>query len=111
MPAYQYAGVTPHRAFASEIESMFPKLDILWRETAFTLRNLSRERAFTLLSVALLALGIGFASAVFTLLWQALYARLPVQNPERIFLFSSNVTHRGREDSDAMAQTFSVPTY
>jgi predicted permease len=45
------------------------------------------------------------------LFWQAIYAQLPVPAPEQIFTFSTNVTHVGRSDSDAMAQTFSVPTY
>ena len=84
----------------------------LLRETAQTLRSLRKERTFTILSVLLLALGIGFASAVFTLLWQAIYAQLPVPAPGRIFTFKTNVTHAGRSDSDARAtQTFSLPMY
>ncbi len=84
----------------------------LLRETAQILRSLRKERTFTILSVVLLALGIGFASAVFTLLWQAIYAQLPVPAPERIFTFKTNVTHAGRSDSDARAtQTFSMPMY
>lgn len=81
------------------------------REMVFTLRSLGKERAFTALSVLLLAMGIGVASAVFTLLWQAIYAQLPVPAPHQVFTFSTNVTHNGRSDSDAMAETFSVPTY
>ncbi len=90
---------------------MLPKPDVLWREAVVTLRGLRKERTFALLSVTLLALGIGFTSAVFTLLWQALYARLPVHDPQQIYSFTSNVTHNGRSDSDAMAETFSVPSY
>ncbi len=89
--------------------SWFPS--VLLKETTFTLRSLNKERAFTALSILLLGLGIGAASAVFTLLWQAIYARLPVPEPQQVFTFSTNVTHSGRSDSDAMAQTFSVPTY
>jgi hypothetical protein len=90
---------------------MFPKLHILWKDAALTGRTLRKERSFTILSVALLAVGIGLASAVFTLLWQAIYAQLPVPEPDRIFSFSSNVTHNGRSDSDAMAPTISVSAY
>src|SRR5579884_954755 len=85
--------------------------DLLWKEITLTFRGLRKERAFTALSVVLLALGIGFASAVFTLLWQAIYAQLPVPEPEQIFTFKTNVTHNGRSQSDAMAQTFSAPAY
>jgi putative ABC transport system permease protein len=90
---------------------MFSNPDVLWKEAALTLRSLRRELMFTVLSVVLLALGIGFASAVFTLLWQAVYAQLPVPEAEQIFTFYTNVTHMGRSDSDASAQTFSVPMY
>jgi putative ABC transport system permease protein len=85
--------------------------DVFLKETATTLRSLRKERAFTALTIMLLALGIGLASAVFTLLWQAIYAQLPIPQPAQVFTFSSNVTHNGRSDSDAMAETFSVPTY
>ena len=85
---------------------------LLLQETGQTLRSLRKERTVTVLSVLLLALGIGFTSAVFTLLWQAIYAQLPVPAPEQIFTFKTNVTHAGRSDSDARAtQTFSLPMY
>ena len=85
--------------------------NVLFKEALFTLRSLRKERAFTALSILLLALGIGLASAVFTLLWQALYARLPIPEPQQLFTFSTEVTHMGRSDSDAMAETFSAPSY
>jgi predicted permease len=44
-------------------------------------------------------------------LWQAVYAQLAVPDPQQIFTFESNVTHKGRSDSDASAETFSLPTY
>ncbi len=90
---------------------MLPRLDVLSKEAALSVRSLSRERAFTALCIILLALGIGFTSAVFTLLWQAVYAQLPIPDPTHIFAFHSNVTHVGRSQSDAMAETVSLPTY
>jgi putative ABC transport system permease protein len=90
---------------------MLSNPDLLWKEVALTLRTLRREITFSVLSVALLALGIGFASAVLALLWQAVYAQLPVADAEQIFTPNTNVTHMGRSDSDANAQTFSVPMY
>ncbi len=90
---------------------MLPKPDVIAKETAVILRSLRKERAFSLLSIGLLALGIGLVSAVFTLIWQVIYAQLPVAQPSEIYAFSSNVTHNGREDSDADTQSFSLPTY
>lgn len=90
---------------------MFSSLDVLWKEATLTLRSLRKERTFALLSILLLALGIGLASAVFSLLWQAIYAQLPVPDAAQIFTFKTNVTHNGRSDSDADALTFSAPTY
>jgi len=84
---------------------------VLFKESVFTIRTLHKEKMFAALSILLLALGVGLASAVFTLLWQAMYAQLPVPEPQQVFTFSTNVTHNGRSDSDAMAQTFSVPTF
>lgn len=89
----------------------FAHLEILWKDSFLTSRSLGKERAFSLLSIALLALGLGVASAVFTLLWQAIYARLPVPDPAQVFTFSTNVTHMGRSESDAQAMTFSAPMY
>lgn len=90
---------------------MYTQADVLWKEASLTLRGLRREWAFTFFTVALLALGIGLASAVFALLWQAIYAQLPVPDAARIFTFSTNVMHNGRSDSDSSTETFSVPTY
>lgn len=109
VPGGQATGYHIWRGFRTFPVSSY--LHIFWKETVRTLRILRKDRAFTALAVLLLALGIGPASAVFALLWQAIYAQLPVPAPEQIFTFSSNVTHYGRSDSDAMAQTFSVPTY
>lgn len=85
--------------------------DVFVKETVTAARSLRKERLFTALTILLLAFGIGLTSAVFTLLWQSIYAQLPVPQPSQIYTFSSNVTHNGRSDSDAMAGTFSVPTY
>jgi len=93
------------------IAVMLFRFDVLLRETLITLRGLRRERAFTGISVLLLALGIGLTSAVFTLLWQIVYAQLPVPDPSSIYTLATNVNHMGREDSDAGVSSFSVPTY
>ncbi len=90
---------------------MLSRFDVFLKETIITLRGLRRERAFTAISVLLLALGIGLTSAVFTLLWQVVYAQLPVPDAAHIYTLATNVNHMGREDSDADASSFSAPTY
>ncbi len=85
--------------------------DILLKEAAVTLRALRREPAFAVMSILLLALGIGLTSAVFVLLWQVVYERLPVAAPSRIFVLDTNVTHMGRSESDSEAAVFSAPMY
>jgi hypothetical protein len=85
--------------------------DVLLNETLITLRSMRRERAFAGTSVLLLALGIGLTSAVFTLLWQVMYAQLAVPDPSHVYTLSTNVTHMGRSESDANATVFSAPTY
>jgi hypothetical protein len=73
---------------------------ILLKETAVVLRSLRRECMFAIASVLLLAIGIGLTSAVFTLLWQAVYATLPVPDSTHLYTLSTNVTHYGRSESD-----------
>ena len=90
---------------------MRARLEILLKEVAVTIRGLRHDPGFSLVSVVLLALGIGLTSAVFTLLWQIAYAQLPVPDPSRIFAFHASVAHMGRSDSDAQATVVSAPTY
>ncbi|MGA8593125.1 MAG: ADOP family duplicated permease [Bryobacteraceae bacterium] len=87
---------------------------ILAKEAIIVLRGLYRERSYTIVSILLLAIGIGLTSAVFTLLWQAVYASLPVPDPAHLYALSTNVTHNGRAESDVPvgpAAVFSLPTY
>ena len=90
---------------------MLPRLDVLRLEVYFSLRSLWRDKSFTLLALLLLGLGMGLVLAVFTLLWQAVYAQLPVHDPSRIFALKTDVNHLGREDSDSGARSFSLPAY
>lgn len=85
---------------------------ILLKEAVIVLRGLRRERSYAAVSILLLAVGIGLTSAVFTLLWQAVYASLPVPDPSHLYTLSTNVTHNGRAESDAAGGTaFSLLTY
>ncbi len=51
-------------------------------------RNLSKTPGFLVIAVLSLALGIGANTALFTLLYSALYRALPVDDPETLIIFN-----------------------
>jgi predicted permease len=65
-------------------------LESLRHDLKHALRGLARDRAFTGVAVLSVALGVGANAAIFSLVDQALYRRLPVREPERLVLLSWN---------------------
>ncbi len=65
-------------------------LDWLRTEGRYALRGLLKDRTFTTLAVLSIGLGVGANSAIFSLVDQALFRRLPVREPERLVLLSWN---------------------
>src|SRR5471032_1964548 len=59
-------------------------LESLFADVRFALRWLRRSPAFTLVAVASLAIGIGFNTALFTLVDALLFRPLPVERPSRL---------------------------
>jgi putative ABC transport system permease protein len=59
-------------------------LERLGQDTLFGLRLLRRNRAFTLVAVLILALGIGATTAIFSVVHAVLLRPLPYPRPERI---------------------------
>ena len=59
-------------------------LENLFSDVRFALRWLRRSPAFTLVAVSSLAIGIGFNTALFTLVDALLFRPLPVERPERL---------------------------
>ena len=59
-------------------------LENLVSDVRFALRWLRRSPAFTLVAIASLAIGIGFNTALFTLVDALLFRPLPVERPERL---------------------------
>src|SRR5262249_23676633 len=55
-------------------------LEASWRDVRHTLRDLARAPGFTITVVSTLAIGIGFNSALFTLVYAALARPLPVRD-------------------------------
>ena len=80
-------------------------LDNLFADVRFALRWLRRSPAFTLIAIASLAIGIGFNTALFTLVDALLFRPLPVERPDRLVdVFTSG------SDGDQYA-TSSYPDY
>jgi predicted permease len=81
---------------------MFPMLSDALQDLRFGLRLLRRSPVFTTVAVSSLALGIGGAAAVFSLLNAIVLRSLPVAEPDRLF-----VAERHRPDE--MSARFSWP--
>jgi predicted permease len=59
-------------------------IETLWADIRYALRWLRKSPAFTMLAVASFAIGIGFNTALFTLVDALLYRPLPVVEPNRL---------------------------
>jgi predicted permease len=63
-------------------------VDRFWHAVKQGLRGLLRDRSFTAVAVASIALGVGANSAIFSLVDQALLRQLPVREADRLVLLS-----------------------
>jgi putative ABC transport system permease protein len=59
-------------------------LETLIADVAYACRRLRRDRSFTMVGVLTLALGIGAATAIFSVVHPILFAPLPYPQPERV---------------------------
>ncbi len=82
-------------------------LESLLADIRYTLRWLRRSPAFTAVAVASLAVGIGFNTALFTIVDALLFKPLPVSHPEMLVdVFTGAPASRGAQYS-----TTSLPDY
>lgn len=81
-------------------------MDSLLADVRYALRWLARSPGFTITAVASLAIGIGFNSALFTLVDAALFRPLPIERPDRVVDVYSNRPSEGFE-----YMTSSYPDY
>lgn len=64
-----------------------------------TLRQLKNSPGYALIAIAILALGIGATTAIYTLLDQALLRALPVRNPDRLVQLNGSGAFNGHTHS------------
>src|SRR5262245_11400409 len=70
-------------------------MDTIVQDTRYALRGLSRMRGVALVAIATLALGIGGATTMFSVVYGALLRPLPFAEPDRlVVLFNTQVTSR-----------------
>ena len=85
----------------------------LFQDLRYGVRVLLKRPGFTLVVVLTLALGVGANTAIFSLVYQILLRRLPIQNPEQLVTLSSPGPRQGHVWSDVRngVESFSYPMY
>ena len=83
-----------------------PVLEVLFQDLRFTLRTLRRDRAFATIVIAVLALGIGANTAVFSVVNTILLRPLPFRQPQQLVWFASNKGEGGLSE-----QTYTVSAF
>ena len=61
-------------------------METLFQDLRFSVRMLRKSPGFALASIAILALGIGMNTAIFTLIDGVLFRSLPITNPQQLFV-------------------------
>lgn len=83
-----------------------PLLDVLLQDLRYTLRMLKRDRAFTLIAILILALGIGANIAVFSVVDTLMLRPLPFADPARLLWIGPAVFN-----GDWSSATYSIDAY
>ncbi len=79
----QFGGVEQAKEKQRAARGM-PWLDVVLQDLRYTLRTLRRDRVFTVVAVAILALGIGANIAVFSVVDTLLLRPLPFRDPQKL---------------------------
>lgn len=62
----------------------WPRIESLWSDAKYALRQLHKSTAVSLIAIATIALGIGASVAIFTLSWNIILRTLSVPHPEQL---------------------------
>jgi putative ABC transport system permease protein len=79
-----------------ELRTLVP-LEDLWRDLRYALRSLGRSRAFTVVVIATLGLGIGASTAIFSVIDNVLLEPFPYKDAGRMVFLQIHDTARGQE--------------
>ncbi len=83
-----------------------PALDVLLQDLRYAFRTLRRDRAFTLMAVLILGLGIGANVAVFSVVNTILLRPLPFSDPQRLVWLEGPPTEGGLSSVTYSADAF-----
>ncbi|HUA86063.1 MAG TPA: ABC transporter permease [Bryobacteraceae bacterium] len=83
---------------------IWPSVDELWRALVHAARALRRGGAYTVVSIATLALGIGVNASMFSIIDAVLLRPLPYANPDR--LVRAGATQQGHDEATALTPEF-----
>jgi putative ABC transport system permease protein len=81
-------------------------METLWQDVRFGWRNLTRTRGFALIALAMLALGIGANTAMFSVVNAVLLRPLPFREPGRIVSLSGYNAEQGVSGRGLSYQSF-----
>jgi len=81
-------------------------LDQLWNDVRFAARTLVKNRAFALLAILTLGLGIGANTAIFSVIYGVLLKPLPYADSDRLVLIRQSAPPLGRDDVSVSIKEF-----
>jgi putative ABC transport system permease protein len=95
-----HAEATGHARKRERRQSLFASAETLLQDGRYALRTLSRAPGMTILTILILALGIGANTAIFSVLQAVFLEPLPLPHPEELtFIWNRNIRNGGRGPS------------
>src|SRR6185437_6997911 len=83
-----------------------PALEILWQDLRYAARTLRRDRSFAVISILILALGIGTTTAMFSIIRAVLLKPLAYQDPGRVVLLAKGITPVRFDEMKAASRSY-----
>src|SRR5580704_1314038 len=84
----------------------WPRLESIWADVKFAVRQLAKSPAFTATAVLTLALGIGANTGIFTLMHALLLKSLPIPEPDRLVRIALDIDSPNGVVSDQPLNAF-----